>query len=214
MENRRTTDMTKKAGHENIGVNELFQIAMKVERNAANFYKKAADLCDNVRVSELFRRLQSWECEHLSAIDEMYNKLTQQSSDTGKHLPGKIETSEAVLMAGLAVFGIHPDPSDELSGSENCLEAMNLALRKEKDTIVFLNGLKEFITDPEARRDVDLIVDEEIQQIGHLEQARQQLLDAKTANAPGDAERSRKTCIRCGKCACGGNEYDLLSTTQ
>jgi hypothetical protein len=31
-------DATKMAGHKNIGVNEVFQIAMKVERNAASFY--------------------------------------------------------------------------------------------------------------------------------------------------------------------------------
>ena len=83
-------ETTEKTSDANIGVNELFQIAMKVERNAASFYKKAADLSDNVRVSELFRRLQSWECEHLSAIDEMYSKLTEQSSDPGKHLPATL----------------------------------------------------------------------------------------------------------------------------
>ena len=181
------TDTTKKAGHDNIGVNELFQIAMKVERNAVSFYKKAADLSDNVRVSELFRRLQSWECEHLSAIDEMHSKLTPQSSDPAKHLPGKRETSEAVLMAGLAVFGIHPDPSDELSGSENCIEAMDLAVRKEEDTIVFFDGLKGFMKDSSEHHNVDLIISEEIEQIRHLEQARQQLMDAKTTRAFGDA---------------------------
>ena len=60
---------------------------------------------------------------------------------------------------------------------------------------------------------VDLIISDEIQQTSHLVQARQQLLDAKTANALGDADMSRKTCIRCGKSACSGNEYDLLSKT-
>ena len=203
----------ERTSHDNVGVNELFQIVMKVERNASDFYKKAANLYDNVRVSELFMRLHSWECEHLDAIDEMYSKFIQESWDSGKYLPSKIETPKADLLAGLAVFGIHPNPSDELSGSENCLQVMNMALRKEKDTIVFLKGLKGFMTDPEACRNVDLIVDEEIQQIGHLEQARQQLLDAKTANTLGDADRSRKTCTRCGKLACSGSEYDLLLKT-
>ena len=203
-------DTTEKASNEDVGVNELFQIAMKVERNASDFYKKAADLCDNVRASELFMRLHSWECEHLDAIGVMYSKYTQESWDSGEYLPNKLETPEAALMAGLAVFGIHPNPSDELSGSENCMQAMDLAVRKEKDTIVFFKGLKGFMTDPEAHRNVDLIVDEEFQQISHLEQARQQLLDAETANALGDTETSRKTCIRCNKLACSGSEYDLL----
>lgn len=203
-------ETTDKTSYANVGVNELFQIAMKVERNASDFYKKAANLSDNVRVSELFMRLHSWECEHLSVIKEIYSKIIQTSWDSGKYLPSKMETPQAVLMAGLAVFGIHPNPSDELSGSENCIQALDLAVRKEKDTIVFFTGLKGFMKDSSEHHNVDLIIGEEVRQIGHLEQARQQLLDAKTANALGDADRSRKTCTRCGKLACSGHEYDLL----
>ena len=206
-------ETSEKTNDGNVGVNELFQIAMKVERNASDFYRKAAHLYDSGRVSELFMGLHSWKCEHLSVIEAIYREMIQTSWDCGKYVPGKMETPESVLMAGLAVFGIHPNPSDELSGSEDCIQAMDLAVRKEKDTIVFFTGLKGFMRDPSEHHNVDRIIGEETRQINHLAQARQQLLHAKTAKTLGGAGRSRKLCIQCGNLACSGNEYDLLLAT-
>ena len=54
MENNGMVDTTKKTDDENVGVHELFQIAMKVERNASDFYKKAANLYDNARVPTFY----------------------------------------------------------------------------------------------------------------------------------------------------------------
>jgi rubrerythrin len=178
MENNGMVDTTKKTDYGNVDVHELFQIAMKVERNASDFYKKAANLYDNVGVSELFMRLHSWESEHLDVIGEMYSQILQKSRDNENYLPTKIETPETGLMAGLAVFGIHPDPLDKLSGSENCMQAIDLAVRNEKDTVVFFTGLKGFMTDPEGQHNIDSIISEEIRHISHLEQARRQLLDS------------------------------------
>ena len=120
-----------------------------------------------------------------------------------------------LLLPGLrvAIWEMRQSAASNLPYRDLNLQALDLAVRKEKDTIVFFTGLKGFMKDSSEHHNVDLIIGEEIQQISHLEQARQQLFDAKTANVLGDADRSRKTCIRCGKLACSGHEYDLLLKT-
>jgi len=78
------------------------------------------------------------------------------------------------MLAGLAVFGIHPDPREHLTGRETREEVLRVAINKEKDAVVFYTGLKGFVSDPDDRATVDEVIHEEMHHVRVLSQALEQ----------------------------------------
>ncbi len=152
---------------------EAFEIAEQIERNGARFYRKAAEMFDDARVSGLFLKLAEWEKVH----EELFADMRKQLSEQGRELR-TFDPQDAPLdpkaMAGLAAFGLTPDPSHELHGDESRQDVLKMAVQKEKDSIVYYTGLKEFVP-PDAGRDkIDDVIKEELRHIGILNQALEQ----------------------------------------
>ena len=78
------------------------------------------------------------------------------------------------VMAGLAVFGIRSDPADELRGRQEKQDIIRRAVEKEKDSIVFYHGLKEFVPDKADKNTIDEIIKEEMKHIVLLDQSLKQ----------------------------------------
>jgi rubrerythrin len=74
-------------------------------------------------------------------------------------------------MAGLAVFGIKPDPSEELTGKESIVDVLEKAIIKEKDSIVYYTGLKDFVLAQADKDKIDDIIREELRHIRILSQS-------------------------------------------
>jgi len=150
---------------------EVFEIAEKIERNGARFYRKAAELFDEPRIRQTFLELSDWERKHEEVFADMRKQLSEQSRELRTFEPEDDMVISAQAMAGLAVFGINPDPSDELTGKEGKKEIFKKALRKEEDTIVYFVGLKDFVSDRAGKDKIDDIIREEFRHIGILNQA-------------------------------------------
>jgi rubrerythrin len=146
---------------------DVFKIAEQIERNGARFYHKAAVIFDDVQISAMFLKLADWEAKHeriFSGMRQQLSEIVRESST----LSDEDTLPEAKMMAALAVFGIRPDPADELSGKENRVDVLNSAVEKEKDSIVFYNGLKDFAVDGNSRDKIDEIIKEELHHIDIL----------------------------------------------
>ena len=145
----------------------VFEIAEQIEHNGARFYRKAAEIFDNNQISEIFIRLSEWEAKHERIFSNMKTQLSEinrESNVTGL----EEKTPDPKVMAGLAVFGIKPEPADELRGNEKQADILKRAIEKEKDSIVFYNGLKDFVADSASRDRIDDIIKEEMHHISIL----------------------------------------------
>ncbi len=139
---------------------EVFEIAEQIEHNGARFYRKAAEIFDDTQIGETFLRLAKWETKHERIFSSMRKQLSEpKNSELEEILP------DPKVMAGLAVFGIKPDPADELSGKENEVDVIKRAIEKEKDSIVFYSGLKGFVADSASRDKIEEIIKEEMRHI-------------------------------------------------
>jgi rubrerythrin len=150
---------------------EALEIAERIERNGAKFYRHAAGLSSGRRTQSLFVELAQWETQHVKVFEQMKLRYTDPRmlpDDTGK---GGGDVMKATAMAGLAVFGIQPDPSTELSGRENRVDVLKLAIEKEKDSIVFYSGLKDFLTDRKDTKALEDIIAEEMKHVRVLRQS-------------------------------------------
>jgi len=130
---------------------------------------------DDARVSETLLKLAEWEKVH----EELFADMRKQLSEQGRR-PRTFDPQDAPLdakaMAGLAAFGLTPDPSHELHGAESRQDVLKMAVQKEKDSIVYYTGLKDFVP-PDAGRDkIDDVIKEELRHIGILNQALEQSL--------------------------------------
>lgn len=155
----------------NLNASEIFEIAEKIERNGAKFYRGAAELFDDSRIRNMFLQLADWETTHEQVFADMRNELTAQGPE-----PGTFETESDVIfdaqsMAGLAVFGNSLGPSAELTGKESLTDILKGAVEKEKDSIIFYSGLKAFVPSETAKDKIADIIKEEMHHIRILKES-------------------------------------------
>jgi rubrerythrin len=151
---------------------EIFDIAGQIERNGAMFYRRAADIFRAPEVCKILRELADWESRHQRIFTEMREQLSQSNLRIQPSAPNQL-LPEARIMAGLAVFGIRQNPADELNGRESETEILEKAIEKEKDSIVFYSGLKDFTAAKDAQDKIDTIIKEELHHIRILNKVRE-----------------------------------------
>ena len=152
---------------------EVFEIAEQIERNGTNFYIRAAELFDDPDICQMFLRLAELEKEHELTFAQMKQQLPEQNrqestSEADDLLP------DPRVMAGLAVFGIRSNPVEELRGRQEKTDIIRRAVEKEKDSIVFYHGLKEFVPAGADKDKIDDIIKEEMRHIVILDQSLKQ----------------------------------------
>jgi rubrerythrin len=141
----------------------VFEIAERIERNGAAFYRRAAQLFDARRVSGILLDLAKWEDKHERVFARMRAQLPKQDAEPVAASPQ--QGLDPQVMAGLAVFGMRADPAEELRGNENRADILAMALQKEKNSIVFYHGLNDFIRIKGAKHQVDRIIREEMRHV-------------------------------------------------
>jgi rubrerythrin len=155
----------------NLNACEIFEIAVQIERNGAKFYRQAAELFDDSRVHNLFLQLVDWEIVHEQVFADMRNELIAQGPEASTFETESDVIFNARSMAGLAVFGNSMGPSVELTGKESVTDVLRTAIEKEKDSIIFYTGLKDFVSVKTAKDKIADIIKEEMRHINILKQS-------------------------------------------
>jgi len=164
--------------HENESVEltarQVFLIAEQIERNGAKFYRKAAGMFRDPTTARMFDQLAGWESRHEAIFAEMRLSLEEKEAAESPDQPESGLLPHSRVLAGLAVFGIQADPQVELTGHEDRGTVLHWALQKERDSVIFYSGLKEFVKDAPGVRRVDEIISEEMRHIRIIAQAMEQ----------------------------------------
>jgi len=152
---------------------EVFEIAEQIERNGANFYIRAAELFEDPDICQMFLRLAEWEKEHEQFFAQMKQQLSEQNRQKNTSEAEDLLPDPRVI-AGLAVFGMRSDPAEELRGRQEKTDIIRRAVGKEKDSVVFYHGLKEFVPAGADKAKIDDIIKEEMRHIVILDQSLKQ----------------------------------------
>ncbi|HIJ54026.1 MAG TPA: ferritin family protein [Planctomycetes bacterium] len=150
---------------------EIFEIAEKIERNGAKFYRRAAELFDDSRTRNMFLQLADWETTHEQVFADMRKELSAQGPELRTFEPENSVVFDAQSMAGLAVFGNMMDPSEELTGKESITDVLKSAIEKEEDSIVFYTGLEAFIPASADKDRIGDIIREEMHHVRILNES-------------------------------------------
>jgi len=149
---------------------KILEIAEQIERNGVRFYRNAAKLFDDRQVRNMFNDLAAWEAKHQEVFAAMRENLPPQDPHAETTGPGD-PAADSTAMAGLAVFGIKPEAAEKLSGKETRDEVLKMAIEREKDSIVFYTGLKDFVPSPRDKDEITDIVKEEMRHIRILSES-------------------------------------------
>lgn len=152
---------------------EIFEVAVQIEHNGAIFYRKAAELFDESDIRTMFIELADWETTHEQVFKDMGKQLVKLNKKTRTIDPEK-KDQDPKLMACLTVFGTVSEPLHWLKSLKKITDVLKTAIEKEKDSITFYKGLKDFTPARDDKNKVDDIIEEEMRHIKILSQALKQ----------------------------------------
>ena len=153
---------------------EVIEIAEQVERNAVEFYTRAAQLFEDPKLKNLLSHLAEWEKKHEEIFAQVKAQVREEIDLLGSFDPDKYFSSNPQIMASLARSVFPTEPAGGLTGTEDRARILQVALQKEKDTVVFYKGLKRFLRERSARYRISEIIEEEKRHIRILKEALQQ----------------------------------------
>lgn len=148
---------------EEIDVADVFKIAEKVERDGAAFYHRAALLFEESDVKNTFIELADWELEH----EKLFALMRKQLGQEGYKIKSQ-DSSEYRALAGLNVFAMQSDPAGRLHAGLTREQIIKKAMRKERDTIIYYEGLKDFALGPIVKSKIHEIIKQEHRHIDIL----------------------------------------------
>ena len=146
-------------------VDEIFEMAEQIERNAAKFYREAAKKSGDKTATKTFVNLAMMEDGHLRTFAEMRKKLTPAEREMAEFDPQSQAVCYLQAMADTHGTEGKKGRSEMLTGQESMQEILKIAVAAEKDSIIFYTALKDLV-DPDRGKDkVEAIISEEL---GHL----------------------------------------------
>jgi rubrerythrin len=149
---------------------EIFAMAVQVERNGAKFYRKAAKGISDKTAAQMLVELAAMEDDHEKTFADMREQLTDKQRELMVFDPDNEAAMYLRAMADGHVFDLKRDPSERLTGSESTEDIIRMGIGAEKNSIVFYLGLKDLVTAPSGKDRVDAIIKEEMSHISTLTQ--------------------------------------------
>jgi len=150
---------------------ELINIAIGIERRGIAFYDVMTKSTDSALARDAFQHLADMEREHIRIFQGMLG-------EAGKYQPTETYGEEyaAYLQALVdsAVFTDDMVTSEMATRASSDIEAIELAITAEKDSILFYYGMKEIMPQP-ARPMVDKVIIEEKAHLRQLSELKKKL---------------------------------------
>ena len=143
---------------------EIFDLAILIEKNGAAFYKKAADNMSDAGIKDILTQLVDMEIDHERTFIELKNELVPADKEQTTFDPYEELALYLKAFADGHVFDLS-DPSASLTGNESGVDILKKAIGLEKDAIVLYLGLKDLIPANLGQDKIDKIISQEM---GHI----------------------------------------------
>jgi len=146
----------------NLNAEKIFDIAEQVERDGANFYRKAAEHA-NEDCRSVLLALATMESNHERTFADMRADFSD--GELQPLVTDPARKGALYLQAAIdgKIFGANP--LSELTGTESIDKIFEIAIDLEKDSVIFYQSMKALVPPGRARQQLDKIIDEEI---GHI----------------------------------------------
>jgi len=152
---------------------EVVTMAIEIEKNGMNFYNTMAAKAENDGTRELFTFLAAEEVRHKATFQKMLNnlsklELTAAEEDEYNHYLGALTSTR--------VFRTDVDIEEVIKDVKSDIDAINMAIEAEKDSILFYYELMDQALD-EDRSSIERVIKEEKSHYTKLINLRAELAD-------------------------------------
>lgn len=150
---------------------EIFEMAERIERNGAKFYRRVAEGATAPKSRQLLLHLAAMEDEHEKIFAAMRADMLKEGQMATVDPAFDPEGQAALYLRAMAdghVFDMRADPSEHLTGNETMESILQTAIGLEKDSIVFYLGMKEMVPERLGKVKIDDIIKEEMSHITDL----------------------------------------------
>lgn len=150
---------------------DIFEMAVQMERNGAKFYRTAAENVSEASGKELLLGLAAMEDEHEKTFAQLRADLTSKEKSTTVFDP---EGESTLYLRALADTRVFFEKEIDVTSMEDILKS---AITAEKDSIVFYLGMKDLVPDKFGKGRLDDIINEEM---GHIRILSKELIALKS----------------------------------
>ncbi len=147
---------------------EILEVAEKIERNGARFYRRAAELQGDPGKHHLLTDLATMEDQHEVIFREMRATLTAREREETAYDPDDELHLYLQAMADGHIFDPDRDPAATLKQDDPLESILRTAIGLEKESVVFYQGLKGVVPERLGRARVESIIREEMGHVGLL----------------------------------------------
>lgn len=140
-------------------VEEVFQVAIEIEKNGEAFYRRAAEGIRDTKLKNELLNLASMEKDHEGTFSRIKGELTAQDKEETTFDPANEAGAYLKALADTRVFF---KKEIDMGSPEEILKSAMVA---EKDSIAFYLGMKEIISGANGKDRMDAIIREEMQHL-------------------------------------------------
>ncbi|MEE2963217.1 MAG: transcriptional repressor [Acidobacteriota bacterium] len=137
---------------------DALRMAIATERSGLDFYSRGAELVQDTRARQVFKRLSGEETDHLGTLEARYQELLAEDPD--------LESYPTFLFFKGAANGLFASGAEELGGVVDDREALMIGIRCERASHQFFKRYGQRFEDSEGKRIFLEFADEERE---HLE---------------------------------------------
>jgi len=154
-----------------ITAGEILQFAIRMEENGERFYREAAAMSSENRVKDLFSKLATEETVHKASFEGLLSKAGL--FDPPESYPGEYLAYFYNYIDSKVFFT--PENKASLSGTFDIINALDFAIQRELDAVLFYQELKPFVPVADNAA-IDAIIEEERKHFAQLSAIKKNLL--------------------------------------
>ena len=147
---------------------EIFEMAEQIERNGARFYRRASEQVTSSDTSTLLLKFAAMEDIHEKTLISMRAEMVKQGQAVTVDPVFDPDGEAGMYLRAIAdgrIFDTRVDPAESLTGEETMEDILQLAIGREKDSVIFYLGMKDMVSERLGKDKIDGIIKEEI---GHV----------------------------------------------
>lgn len=151
---------------------ELIHFGMQIEEKGFKFFQEMAAKVADPEVKKVFDQLSDEEEKHYNVFEKMMQEA--KTYDPPEYYMEEYEAYVWTLANNHVLTG-KADAGQYLEKANTPVDAVNLALSIEKDTIIFFVALKKVVS-KDGQKTLDLLIDQENLHIKYLTELKKKLL--------------------------------------
>lgn len=144
---------------------DIFEIAIEIERNGAKFYRDAAAVINDDAARRELQALAAMEDQHEHVFMELRENLIGNEPDPEWFSADSAAAQYLQYFASGQIFDMRAGSPPALAPNMPLREILSYAVQRERESVVFYTGLKEAVQDPLDKLRIETIIREEM---GHI----------------------------------------------